>query len=468
MIVLPMENKLDWRHPPLVTMLLLLLNTFVFFASVGSDEEAMIQAFQVYTANDLLAEEAAAYRSFRESQGEQELPEDSQVNNLVFDLAFDAYLREHPPATATDDWRQRRDQFEAARNEVSWIGYGLVPAQPSIVTLFTSMYLHGGVWHLFGNMVFLFVFGFSLERSLGWLSYIALYHLTGVVSGLACVLILSDSYVPGIGASGAVSGLMGAYIAVYRLRKIRFFYSFLIYFGEFRAPAFWVFPFWLAKELYGNFYGDQGISYWAHIGGLISGVGLGLSLSLFTKRVDESYLDERAHTEARVADKQRLDTLVDEFKYAQAKSLARRMLDENPTDTHTWSIFVSVLRANTNDPDYHRAVLRIVSLVPRTSQNPQLVELVEQTFRMYMDGDHPKPAFKNSQLLQQLGLAFTRGGRLDYAQEIAELLLKNKKVDDESRKFLTALIARLKTTGQIDEAKRYGDLLLDVRSTSNL
>ena len=60
------------------------------------------------------------------------------------------------------------------------------------------------------------------------------------------------------------------------------------------------------------------------------------------------------------------------------------------------------------------------------------------------------------------------GGRLDYAQEIAELLLKNKKVDDELRKFLTALIARLKTTGQIDEAKRYGDLLLDVRSTSNL
>ena len=171
---------------------------------------------------------------------------------------------------------------------------GLVPADARWLTYLTSMFLHGGIDHLLGNMAFLFVFGFALERAIGLLNYSALYFLGGLVGGILHVLVHADSFVPTIGASGAVSALMGGYLAVYQLRKIRFFYSVLVYFGEFRAPALVILPAWILKEVYGYVYGDQGIAYWDHIGGLVGGAVLGHLATRLSKQVDTNYLESSA------------------------------------------------------------------------------------------------------------------------------------------------------------------------------
>ena len=300
MLIVPLENRLDWRHPPLVTVLLVAINTVVFFACLSDDQDAIQRAWQLYNSADLIEVEADPFREFWEQRGYRDTVEalpaadEELVGYILWSLEFDAWLEERPPTHAPPDWRLARDRFEEQRSENSTIGFGLVPAEPRPITALTSMYLHGGVWHLVGNMVFLFLFGFSLERAIGRVSYLAVYHLAGAVSAGLTILVQHDSYIPTIGASGAVSGLMGAYIGVYRLRRIRFFYNVLVYFGEFRAPALWLFPFWLAKELYGQFFGAEGVAYWAHIGGLLGGVASGLLLSATKRGVDERYLESAA------------------------------------------------------------------------------------------------------------------------------------------------------------------------------
>ncbi|MCZ6887759.1 MAG: rhomboid family intramembrane serine protease [Gammaproteobacteria bacterium] len=461
MIVVPIESSLDWRRPPVVTVLLILINVWIFFALAGPDKAALIEAEQIYTENDLLKVDGPAFRVFAAARDE-ELPEDDDelVYYVFTDIEFDAYLRASPPPGATREWRVARDRFEAQRNDVSWIVWGLIPAQPRWATFFTSMYLHGGIWHLLGNMAFLFMFGFSLERALGRMSYFLIYHATGLFAGLLVVLVDPDSHTPGIGASGAISGLMGAYLAVYRLRKIRFFYNFLVYFGEFKAPALWIFPFWLAKELYGNFFGAEGVLYWAHIGGLLAGVAGGLGFSFLSKTVDVEYLEENERNEARAHELARLDTLIDEFKFDQAKALASRILQADPTDLSTWSKYMGLLRTDPDQPEYHTAVMAVAKLAPKALTNPAIAEFVEQTYRAYREGDHPKPALKNATVLFVLARVFTRMGYLESAQQIAETLLQaNKRPNEELNKLIMSLANQLQSAGEELQASRYRALL---------
>jgi len=472
MLILPIENKIDWRRPPIATLALVILNTVIYFAFLGSDEAALDRAYDFYMERGLLQVEAQAYRRYRAAEDERLLaegeitstepvPEDQESLSywIFWDLAFDAYLLEHPPESAAPSWRTTRDRFEALRDENSTIGLGLIPAEPTLVTVFTNSYLHGDVWHLFGNMVFLFLFGFSLERSVGWLSYLLLYHLTGLMSSALSILIQPDSYVPTIGASGAVSGLMGAYIAVYQFRRIRFFYSFGVWFGEFRAPALAIFPFWLAKEFYGQFFGDQGIAYWAHIGGLLGGVAAGLGLTLLKRGIDDEYLEESSREAEWQAGIDKLEQLLDEFNYDRARVVAERLLEQRPTDLQVWTAYLNILRRDPDKPDYHKAVLRVIAMAPAATMNPALAEFIEQSYQRYEEAEHPKPVLKSTNALRGLGLLFARTNRLESATSVAEHMLKTKRFDAGLKEYLTALANRLQAADRKPEADRYRKII---------
>ena len=90
--------------------------------------------------------------------------------------------------------------------------FGLVPAQFHIISLFTSMFLHGGLAHILGNMWFLWIFGDNIESALGHFRYAVFYILCGLAAGLAQVIINTDSLIPMVGASGAIAGVLGAYL----------------------------------------------------------------------------------------------------------------------------------------------------------------------------------------------------------------------------------------------------------------
>ena len=174
--------------------------------------------------------------------------------------------------------------------------YGLVPARYSIseisayfstgqqiLALFSFMFLHGGFWHLLGNMWSLYIFGDNVEDRLGPFRYLLFYILCGWASGLSHLFINWHSQVPTIGASGAIAGVMGAYLILYPKSRILTLIPIIIipYFIE--IPAFFFLGFWFLLQFLnaaGTQAGSGGIAWWAHVGGFVFGI---LFLKIFIK-----------------------------------------------------------------------------------------------------------------------------------------------------------------------------------------
>jgi len=144
--------------------------------------------------------------------------------------------------------------------------------QLAFYPLFTSMFLHGGLLHLLGNMLFLYVFGDNVEDAFGHFGYLIFYVVCGIGSGLTHVLFNLHSTLPAIGASGAISGVMGAYAVLYpRAKVLMLFFIFLI-----PIPAVLVLGYWFVLQFLsgiGEFGASAtgGVAWWAHIGGFLIG-----------------------------------------------------------------------------------------------------------------------------------------------------------------------------------------------------
>ncbi len=143
-------------------------------------------------------------------------------------------------------------------------------------SLLTSMFMHGSWEHLLGNMLFLWVFGNNIEDSMGHLRYIVFYLVCGVAAAFAHILIAPQSSIPTVGASGAISGIMGAYILLYPSVRVRTFFPPFFFFD---LRAFMVLGYWFLIQLmmgllvFGPAAGEQGgAAFWAHIGGLVAGL----------------------------------------------------------------------------------------------------------------------------------------------------------------------------------------------------
>ncbi|MCS5639907.1 MAG: rhomboid family intramembrane serine protease [Candidatus Marinimicrobia bacterium] len=157
--------------------------------------------------------------------------------------------------------------------------FGLIPAHWSIISLFTSMFLHGGFTHLLGNMWFLWIFGDNVESALGHVRYLIFYFLCGIGAAVAQTTINLDSMIPMVGASGAISGVLAAYMLQYPKARIHVFMFLFIFFTTFRVPAFVVIGFWFLEQLTNGMGSigldiSGGVAWFAHIGGFIAGAGL--------------------------------------------------------------------------------------------------------------------------------------------------------------------------------------------------
>ncbi|SMF14389.1 Membrane associated serine protease, rhomboid family [Tistlia consotensis] len=166
-------------------------------------------------------------------------------------------------------------------------GFGMVPAllsgdaqlpagvlhAPAWLTLVTAQFLHGGWMHLLGNMLFLFVFGDNVEDSMGHRNYLAFYLTCGVAAGLSQYATSPDPGTPMIGASGAISGVLGAYLLLSPKAKVLVPIGFIPLY----IPAWLLLIFWFALQLFsaaGDTAGQAGVAWWAHIGGFLAGMVL--------------------------------------------------------------------------------------------------------------------------------------------------------------------------------------------------
>lgn len=159
-------------------------------------------------------------------------------------------------------------------------GISLVPSVPTPiqVTVFSSMFMHGSFIHLAGNMLYLWIFGNNVEDFLGKFRFIIFYFLSGIFAALGQILVSPNSTVPMIGASGAIAGVLGAYLILFPRARI----TTLIFFGFFirlvKLPAIFVLGLWIIFQfLYGLTElslsgGGAGVAWFAHIGGFVGGV----------------------------------------------------------------------------------------------------------------------------------------------------------------------------------------------------
>ncbi len=166
--------------------------------------------------------------------------------------------------------------------------FGIVPVRysdPSLSSQFTtfqqvlpfltSMFLHGGFLHILGNMWFLYIFGDNIEDRLGHLRYLIFYLLTGIAAGLVHLLTNWNSKIPTIGASGAISGVMGAYLILYPRARVLTLIPIFLFFQFVEIPAFLFLGYWFLLQLFsaGLTRGDVGgVAWWAHIGGFVTGI----------------------------------------------------------------------------------------------------------------------------------------------------------------------------------------------------
>ena len=174
-------------------------------------------------------------------------------------------------------------QLPEAHIEAFVYRYGFVPAAWSIETLFTSMFLHGGWQHILGNMLFLWIFGNNIEDAVGHGKFIFFYLLSGVAAAGAQYSMNPDSTVPMIGASGAVSGVLGAYLLLYPRARVTVFIPIWIFFKLVEVPALVMLIVWFGLQLLSAWYsppGQAGVAFGAHIGGFVAG----LVLILFFKK----------------------------------------------------------------------------------------------------------------------------------------------------------------------------------------
>ncbi|HJR79762.1 MAG TPA: rhomboid family intramembrane serine protease [Anaerolineales bacterium] len=167
--------------------------------------------------------------------------------------------------------------------------WGVIPAElagnPSTEwrTVFTSMFLHGGWFHIISNMWVLFIFGDNVEASMGGGRYLVFYLLSGVAAVLLQTYVLPTNANPMIGASGAVAGVLGAYLILFPRSRVASLVPILFIFTIIEIPAVLFLVFWFVSQLYSGLFAIQGsgIAWWAHVGGFIFGV---LMVFLFRKR----------------------------------------------------------------------------------------------------------------------------------------------------------------------------------------
>jgi membrane associated rhomboid family serine protease len=158
--------------------------------------------------------------------------------------------------------------------------YAYVPGDPRLISYLTSMFLHGGWLHLIFNMWFLWLAGTILEDTWGRVIYPGFYLLCGLLATMVHGMVNAGSLVPSLGASGAIAGLMGAFLVRFPKTKIRMMLFFLFGFRlirlKFNAPAYALLPLWLGQELLsGVIFGQSsGVAHWAHIGGFAAGAAL--------------------------------------------------------------------------------------------------------------------------------------------------------------------------------------------------
>jgi membrane associated rhomboid family serine protease len=445
MLIIPLASKLDWRRPPLITLLLVLANLLVYALTENRDEQSLERAVRYFLHSPLAQIEPMRYLRYLHDQGEVEEERDLRKalgqgeNGMVEVLAamqgdqdFLSLLHAGRIVTPSDpryaEWRNARGEFDRLWQERVAYRYGFVPVRHDALSFVTCQFLHGSWEHVVGNMVVLFVVGFMVEAAFGWWRFLAGYLLTGVVAAAVFWAAYPHSSTPLIGASGAVSGVVGMYTGIFGLRRINFFYFVLVYFDYVKAPALIVLALWVGNEALQLFTDSEShVAYVAHIGGLVSGALLiGVARLLHTARLARFLAEVDADSGAK-AQYQRALTLAGELRFDAACDILDRLVDSHPDDLELVLQNYNVARHAPASPAYHRAAGRVFAL---PAGNRAMAEIIATTFGDYLTTAKPSAAI-SPRVAVELARKFADRGRMVEGERLAGWLVERAQDSDD-------------------------------------
>jgi membrane associated rhomboid family serine protease len=368
------HENMSARRWPVITIGLILLNFVTFLATHWVMESQDSQIWQVREHILVLAAmhpqlhlapEAQEWVADFRGHDPDDWAEMQRRNYPVID-EWDARTRGlDDPAALQAEMDSLAGQYSQLMASSIDQRYAFVAAHPRPITYLTSTFLHGGWWHLIGNTWFLWLAGFVLEDAWGRPLYLLVYLAAGAFACQFDAWADPGTIVSSIGASGAVAGLMGAFLVRFPKIKIRMMWFFdlgLFPFSRFWIRAYWVLPVWVLLEIdYGTGPRD-GIGHWAHVGGFLFGgiAAVALGYSGLEQKMNEAIEERVAWTPD--PEITQAGDLMEHGKFDEAAATLNNYLTAKPHSVEAWSLLRAVHWQRSDVPAYRETTVTLCGL----------------------------------------------------------------------------------------------------------
>jgi membrane associated rhomboid family serine protease len=436
MLLIPLTGKISRRNLPLVTISLILINCLVFFLFQYNDNQKYYKSEKFYFSSGLAEIELASFIEYRNSTSHNATIYDKngrideeeairQYQAMIKDKTFLQKVRNEeiitPQHPEYSEWRELRNNYEHQRSKIISLKFGFIPSEARPITFITYMFLHGGLVHLLGNMLFLWLTGCMLEMGGGRLFCSATYLLTGLGAVSLFWIIYPQSQTPLVGASGAIAGFMGAFTVLYGKKRVKIFYWLGFYFNYLRTRAIYLLPLWLAKEFYSLFFGDvSNVAYIAHIGGLISGVLLGLINLKFLGTFDNDVLEPEPKDEISPIIEKALQ-YVSRLDMETGGKLLEQALAKKPDHLETMTHLFNVRKTDPQDARFHEIAIKLLERLTQAGSNHETTKRIFDEYTQLTS----RPRLSANLYLKMIPILSSLGS-LEKAECILKMFLKQK------------------------------------------
>ncbi|HEX3375374.1 MAG TPA: rhomboid family intramembrane serine protease [Candidatus Acidoferrales bacterium] len=373
-MLIPLRHEnMRGRRWPVVTFGIIALNVVIFLGTHGTIDRQEPELGQVKVHLILLAAmhpelkipgKADSFVSSIQKKNASLWKEAKNPSRSVFD-AWDAKIRMQDDSY---DLQQEMDSLgdEYAKLSASSIlgKYAFIPAHQTFTGLIAANFLHGGWLHLIGNMWFLWLAGAVLEDTWGRMIYPAFYLIAGILAFQVHAMVNAGSFTPTIGASGAIAGLMGAFLVRFPTTKIEMGYLLFFRFYKFKMAAYWLLPLWLLTEiLYGSVSGQSsGVAHWAHVGGFAFGALIAVAVQKTgLEQMAEEGIQEKiswvSHPLLADASEQ-----MEKKQFDQASASLQKLLAEKPDSVDAYRMLQRIHWEKNDLPAQRDALVKLLAL----------------------------------------------------------------------------------------------------------
>ncbi len=461
---LPLDRKPDWKNPPLITLILVIANVLVFYMWQFNDDQREQDTYAYYTQSELDLIELKAYVEYkvqrRVDSEESQVTRDTYTEmrtNGDFQNKLEQELIITPDTEIYSNWRSKRDHFEQLRDRSVSSKYAFNPSQPSLVTYFTSLFLHADSGHLFGNMIMLILLGLGIEILLGRSLFLLGYVLSGLSGNLLSALIDADQFIYGLGASGAIAGVMGMAIIIYGFRKINFFYFMIFYFDVIKARAIWLLPIYILSQAIIEFAFNTNTNVTVHIGGFAGGLAFTGILKLIPAAIKHELIDEPQQQSDFTRKFNHAQSLLSRLNIEEAKEIFLKLDKQYPNNLAILQQLFTIAKYNPASDEYHELAYKLLNLAGADSET---VNIIHSTYRHYASHAKPRPRW-TPELLARIAEKFAHNQKITEAENIINYMIKSIPDFERNAVGLAILIENYKNREQ-DKYDKYLKMLLEL------